>query len=175
MEKKLLKYAIYGAAFAAITGTLLHFTYEWSNRNPIVALFAAVNESTWEHLKIAVFPLLFFFLIEYFLIGKHFPNYWIAKLTSLAVCIGMIVAVFNTYTALTGHSILAVDISLFYISILSAQYLGYKIALMPYEGMPRQIIALLLLLLITAAFLCFTYFPPHANLFCDPLTGSYGI
>ena len=34
----------------SIVGTLLHFVYEWSNHNKIVSLFAAVNESTWEHM-----------------------------------------------------------------------------------------------------------------------------
>lgn len=32
--------------FISVLGVLLHFTYEWSGDNPIVALFSAVNEST---------------------------------------------------------------------------------------------------------------------------------
>ena len=32
--------------FISILGVLLHFTYEWSNDNPAVGLFSAVNEST---------------------------------------------------------------------------------------------------------------------------------
>ena len=30
----------------SVVGTLLHFTYEFSHHNKIMALFAAVNEST---------------------------------------------------------------------------------------------------------------------------------
>ena len=31
-----------------ILGTLLHFTYQWSGRNPVIGIFSAVSESTWE-------------------------------------------------------------------------------------------------------------------------------
>ena len=41
-----------------ISGTLLHFAYEISGRNPLVSLFAPINESVWEHYKLAFFPLL---------------------------------------------------------------------------------------------------------------------
>ena len=42
--------------FISLIGTLLHFMYEWSGHNKVVSLFAAVNESTWEHIKIALTP-----------------------------------------------------------------------------------------------------------------------
>ena len=47
---------IVGIIVICIIGTLLHFTYEWSHHKKIVALFSAVNESTWEHIKIAMTP-----------------------------------------------------------------------------------------------------------------------
>lgn len=45
-----------GFIVISIVGTLLHFLYEMSGHNKIVAIFAAVNESTWEHIKIALTP-----------------------------------------------------------------------------------------------------------------------
>ena len=51
--------------FISILGVLLHFTYEWSGDNPAVGLFSAVNESTWEHLKLIFFPMLLLTLIEF--------------------------------------------------------------------------------------------------------------
>ena len=39
-------------------GTLFHFIYEWSGFHPLAGLFAPVNESTWEHLKMLFFPVL---------------------------------------------------------------------------------------------------------------------
>ena len=46
---------IAGAAFALVAGTLLHFVYEWFGGN-VWAVIGAVNESTWEHLKLLYFP-----------------------------------------------------------------------------------------------------------------------
>ena len=48
----LLKFTILGIVFTVITGTLLHFVYDLSNENPVVGLFAPINESVWEHLKL---------------------------------------------------------------------------------------------------------------------------
>ena len=48
----------------SIVGTLLHFVYEWSNHNNIISLFAAVNESTWEHIKIALTPYFLYSLVD---------------------------------------------------------------------------------------------------------------
>lgn len=43
--------------FSVVVGSLLHFVYGWSGENRIVGAFSAVNESTWEHLKLAFFPM----------------------------------------------------------------------------------------------------------------------
>ena len=40
---------------ALVAGTLLHFVYEWFGGN-VWAVIGAVNESTWEHLKLLFFP-----------------------------------------------------------------------------------------------------------------------
>ena len=57
MEKeKIRSYLIFSIIFTFILGTLLHFTYKWSEENAIVGIFSAVNESTWEHLKLLYFP-----------------------------------------------------------------------------------------------------------------------
>ncbi len=47
-------------------GTLSHFLYDWSHENKILGLFTAVNESTWEHVKIAITPTLLWSLVDGF-------------------------------------------------------------------------------------------------------------
>ena len=61
---------IIGILFVAIFGTLLHFMYEWSGHKRFVSIFAAVNESTWEHLKLVFFPMLLTTIIGLFFIRK---------------------------------------------------------------------------------------------------------
>ena len=45
------KYNFYNVLFIFILGTLLHFTYNWSNNNFIVGLFSSTNESIFSHTK----------------------------------------------------------------------------------------------------------------------------
>ena len=47
MKNRLKKSEIFGAIFVMVFGTLMHFFYDWSGKNPIVALFAPYNESTY--------------------------------------------------------------------------------------------------------------------------------
>ena len=57
--KKIKKWEIIGIFWVIMVGSLLHFTYDWSNKSLIVALFSSVNESVWEHLKLGYWALVF--------------------------------------------------------------------------------------------------------------------
>ena len=98
----------------SIVGTLLHFVYEWSNHNKIVSLFAAVNESTWEHIKIALTPMFLWGLYDGYVYGFS-PNYFLAKSISLLAVIIIIPLLFYGYKLITKKSILIIDIMIFYI------------------------------------------------------------
>lgn len=60
----------------SIIGTVLHFTYELSGHNKYVAIFSAVNESTWEHIKIGLSPMLLWGLFDGFKYGSN-QNYFL--------------------------------------------------------------------------------------------------
>ena len=80
----------------SIVGTLSHFTYELSNHNKIVGLFAAVNESVWEHIKIALTPTLLWSLVDAYMYGSD-PNYFFAKFVSLFSIIILMPTLFYGY------------------------------------------------------------------------------
>ena len=65
-QNKVLKFQIFSAIFGIVLGTLLHFAFEWSNKSNLIAAFSSVNESTWEHLKLAFFPMLISTIIRIF-------------------------------------------------------------------------------------------------------------
>lgn len=56
MGKRLFYWELAGALFTAALGTLLHFVYDWSGGWGAAAAFSAVNESTWEHMKLLFSP-----------------------------------------------------------------------------------------------------------------------
>ncbi len=155
-----------------VLGVILHFTYLWSNKNGFVGLFSAVNESTWEHLKLVFFPTLLFTLLGNFLYQKEYPNYLCAKTKGILVSLAFLVVFFYTFQGVMGFSLAVLNISSFFVSVLVGEFCFLK--------EKNQISCcnkpcFFILLLLIFSFLLFTYFPPSINLFKDPLTGTFGI
>ncbi len=176
MNNNIKKWSIVGTVFIIVFGTLLHFVYEWSGNNAVVGIFGAVNESTWEHLKLLFWPALIFSIIEYIFIGKDYNNYITAKAVSFYVGILLIITLFYTYTGIIGDNILVLDILVFIISVIISQYIGYSITTADYEVSRKvNFISLLAIAVLALAFIIFTFYPPQIPLFQDPLTGNYGI
>lgn len=174
-EQKLIRnLSIWGGVFAIIFGSVLHFVYAWSGNNFIVGLFAPMNESPWEHMKLVFTPLILFALIEYPLLKNKVNNYCFALFSEITLAIIFILAVFYTYTYLIGHSILAIDIGSFVIAIILAKYVGYKI-LVNKNYRNLNTISIILLTALTLFFFYATINPPHIDLFLDSVTNTYGI
>lgn len=166
-------FQIFSVIFASILGTLLHFTYAWSNGNLLVATFSAVNESTWEHLKLAFFPMLITTLIGYFYFKDDIPNFLCAKTIGIIVSMCFIIVFFYTYTGIIGTDIPVLSIGSFFVGIFLGEYIAYKI--MNSNFACDSVIALIVLILLFTCFVVFTYLPPQIGLFNDPLSGGFGI
>jgi hypothetical protein len=174
-KAKILTWEIAGAVLISLAGSLFHFVFEFFNKWPPLALIAAVNESTWEHLKLAFWPALVYALIEWRFFGRQMKNFWVAKAAGVLAMPLVIISVFYGYTALAGHNFLWADISLFVLAVFAGQMLSYRILLGRPFPSGANIAASIVLALMLAAFLFLTFFPPHLSLFSDPRTGQYGI
>lgn len=115
-KNKLLKFQIFSVIFTWILGTLLHFTYEWSNENIIIAAFSAVNESTWEHLKLLFFPMFITTVIGYFYLRptEEYKNFLCAKKIGILSALSFVVVFFYTYTGIIGTNFAVLDIGSFF-------------------------------------------------------------
>lgn len=173
MVNKIKKWEIWGAVFSVIVGSLFHFIYEWSGNNPIVAIFGAVNESTWEHLKMAFWPTLIFSIFEYLAIRKEINNSFLAIMIKLFSMPIIIVGLFYGWQALLHHNVIW-DISSFVFAIIIGYVISYKI-LISKKQYNLETISLILMIAGIIKFSLFTYFPPQSFLTKDPNTGSYGI
>lgn len=167
------KFQIISAIFVMILGTLLHFTYNWSNNNLFVGAFSAVNESTWEHLKLLFFPMLLTTIFGYFYIGKNIPNFVCAKTLAILTAIFFTIVFFYTYTGILGTNYAFLNIATFLFSVVLGEFLAYKIMLSNLSC--NNTIAIIILVILFFYFIIFTYYPPKIGLFKDPLTGQYGI
>ena len=172
-KKTIIIFQIVSAIFVIILGTLLHFVYEWSNENQIIGAFSAVNESTWEHLKLVFFPMLITTIIGNFIIGKKVPNFLCAKLIGLITALSFIVIFFYTYSGILGNNIAILDIASFIIAVILGEYVAYKI--MTSYFICNINIAIIFLTILFFSFIVFTYNTPKIGLFKDPITNQYGI
>ena len=170
---KIRNYQIASAIFVCIVGTLLHFTYKFFGENNFVALFSAVNESIWEHLKLLFFPMVLTTIIGYFYIGKNVPNFLCSKLIGIITSMLFIIIFFYTYTEIIGKSIVLIDIASFFVAVILGEYLSYKLMINNFEC--NNILATIILSVILIGFIIFTYFTPKIEIFRDPVTNQYGI
>lgn len=172
-KKVISNFQIFTIIFTVIIGTLLHFTYEWSNNNLIVGAVSAVNESTWEHLKLLFFPMLFTTVIGYFYLGKSGPKYLCAKALGSVTAIVFIITFFYTYTGIIGTNFAILDILSFFIAILLGEYVTNKFLFS--KILCNKKIAITFWGVLLLCFIIFTYITPHIGLFKDPITNQYGI
>lgn len=175
MENGLFCWEIAGFIFVIVTGTLLHFVYNWTGQNRLAGIFSPVNESTWEHLKLLFYPTLLYSIVEYFVIGNRFPNFIAAKTLGITVGMLVIVAVFYTYTGIVGQHYLWADILTFVLGVASTYAYSWRTIHQADAGMIPQFTAILITLVLLACFAIFSFYPPHIPLFLDPVSKGYGV
>ena len=173
LPKKVFRFELIGFILATTLGSLLHFVYEWSGNLKPVGLIAAVNESTWEHLKLGFWPLLLWGIYEYVAYGKRVKNFFLAKTVALySFCI-LVPAIFYSYSSILGRNYLILDISTFVVSVALGQFISYKVQKTE-KDLKMEVIGKVLLIILFAMFISFTFFPPKIFLFKDPVSGGYG-
>ena len=171
--KKIVRFQIISFIVVCIVGTLLHFTFEWSGNNRIVAAFSSTNESTWEHLKLVFYPMLIMTVIGYFYLGKDVKNYLCAKTLGIIYAISFIVIFFYTYTGIIGKNFAFLDIGSFFIAVIFGEFVIYKLLLSNFSCNKKTAFIVLLVLLL--CFILFTYATPEIGLFRDPVSNEFGI
>lgn len=175
MRKELNRWQTAGFIFTAVAGTLLHFVYDWSNRSVIAALFSAVNESTWEHMKLLFFPMSVFAFIEYFFIGRKYKNFPISKLAGISLGVVLIPVLYYTCTGAFGKLPGWFNILIFFLADAAAYILETQIIKQKPVSGAWNVTAVIVLCLIAAAFVIFTFVQPKIPLFEDPVGSFYGI
>lgn len=159
-----------------LLGSVLHFLFDWTKHNRLVALFSAVNESYWEHIKIAIWPVFLLQIVLFSLGGYQILSFVPAATIALySIPVSMVGLVF-LYKAFTKHNILWLDISIFFVCVAIAQSIFVLILgqLSPTTG--TVVISSLFLLGLVVAFLLFTIRPPkEPDVFVDPINKRYGL
>ena len=173
-KRSIFWYELVGMVFIILLGSMLHFTFELSGNQPIVGVFSAVNESVWEHLKIAFWPALLYLIFEYRYLYKKSNNFFFAKTLGIYSIMIIIPIIFYSYTIFFEENLI-IDIGSFIFAIIIGQIISYR--LLNYKKLAKiyELISLVALIILAFAFVVFTFYPPQLQFFQDPNTGEYGI
>jgi hypothetical protein len=175
MRKVIKCWEFIGVFIIFFVGASLHFIFEWTGYWPPAGLFAAVNESTWEHFKMGFWPGLFYALIEYPFIKRGTKNFLVAKFAGLFFMPVVTFILFYGYTIPTGQHFLIIDIIIFFLSVLAGQLVSYKILIRKEASPGLRTMAIVGLVLMVVAFSLLSYFPPKNFIFRHPDSDQYGI
>ncbi|HEY8364537.1 MAG TPA: DUF6512 family protein [Haloplasmataceae bacterium] len=166
---KLTYWELIGIIFIAGIGVFLHYAFELSDYNQFIALIAPVNESLWEHLKMAFYGMVIYALVEYIFVGHTYKNFIFAKaLSSLLACF-LVAVLYYGYTSFLDPK-LYLDIIIFVVAIIIAQLISLGILKSKFYIKGLNYIGLLALFLTALLFASFTYDPPTDQLFKELLS-----
>ena len=165
--------------FIVAFGSLSHFFFEWSNGNAFVGLFSPVNESVWEHLKLALYPTVLWWAAGYLLASKkakvNVGRWMSCSIVSILVSCTFIVSFYYVMKGAFGVESMFIDILSFVIGVLFGQLVSLYVYRYTVLGRNCTVCSIVVILTMTFIFSVFTFFPPQVPLFHDKSTGIYGI
>lgn len=176
MRKRLFFWEAGGFLFTGLVGTLLHFVYEWSGGSILTAAFSAVNESTWEHMKLLFFPMFLFSVAQVCVLGKNYPNFLAVRAVSTLAGLLLIPVLFYTYTGVLGFHVMWADAAVFFLAALGAFALDFRLLRRSRFSQPwQQVLGLAALWALAFCFVWCTFRPFPLALWRDSVTGRSGI
>lgn len=176
VRKSLRHWEIIGFLTVCAVGTLLHYVFHWSGDNTLVAAFAGVNESTWEHMKLLFIPYFVFTMLEFTVFAEPFRNFFAAKAAAGLVGLLLIPVLHYTIAGMFGEPPSWVNVVIFYVSAAVMYLTSYRLlSTLSLRGGIWQLAGFVLLWVLMFLFILFTYRTPRLPLFRDPSTLQYGI
>ena len=174
MRKNLFIWQVCGVVATAVLGTILHFLFQWTNLK-FFALISAVNESTWEHMKLVFIPSFLFVIIQSFWFEKECKCYWLIKGIGIIVGTLLIPILFYTLTGCFGNLSTITNVLIFIFSIVIEYFFElFLFSKLHFENKLKWLI-ISILVFILFLFFVFSFYPPKLPLFLDPLTKGYGL
>ena len=170
------KWEVIGLFVTLAAGNLLHFVYDWSGENPVVAAISGVNESVWEHMKLLAVPWIFWSVVEVVVLRRSHLPVLAARAGGLLTGLLLIPLLYYGYTGVTGSDLSLVDILIFQLAVLAAFGISWFLLKRRWFcGMFWQILGAVVMAGMLALFVWWTYQTPQLPVFIDPVTQQRGM
>lgn len=154
---------------------LFHFMYDWFP-NTLFSIFFPVNESIFEHMKMLFSAIVFYGLIDYFILSffnQKRNNFLVSLFISSLTSIPIFLIIYLPFYYLIGES-MVLNISILFIVIIISQIISYY--LLKSDNFKRLSVVSLFGIIFTYIILgLLTYYPPINDLFFDPISEKYGL
>lgn len=174
MGKRLNFWPLAGFLTVSALGTLAHFAYEWSGKQLLAGAFCAVNESTWEHMKLLFVPWLLWTAAQ--CIGLRSLRPAAPRAVGLLAGMAAIPLLFYGYTGVTGINVGVVNVLIFQAAVLLAFWVSTALQKRGTLTAPVwQAVGVLVMAALCAAFVLWTVSPPALPVFTDPVDGTRGV
>ena len=164
-----------GAAAEFALASLLHFLWEWTNRFLPAAVFASVNESVWEHVKILSWAFLAWSFAEYYILRPAPRRLLIARTAGVLTVMLLTVCFFYVYSGVLGRAVLWIDLVSAALWLLAGEFVSIRVMNSPAAIDVYWLFSAAVMALVVVMLLCFTASAPHIGLFRDPVSGLYGL
>ena len=166
---------IIASLFIIVLGCLGHFIFEWSGHRKWAGLLFAVNESTWEHIKLTIYPSFLWLLAEGLYRGWS-QGLVVAQFAAMAATMLLVPALFYGYTAFTHKNWLWSDILVFCVAVVAGRWIFLLVFNALGASLPVVwfVLALVGMALVLEMYLRLSYHPWHNFLFRDPQNGDFG-
>ena len=153
----------------------LHFIYDWWP-NSLFSIFAPVNESIWEHMKLIFTSYVFYGIFDYLLLKKNKLNFnnfvfqlFIVPIIGIILYLIIFIPLYDNF----GENMI-ISIGLLFIIIIIEEILSYLF--LKYKNIKfNNIIGVIGIIVVYIVFGYLTYKPIDNYLFFDIQESKYGI
>ena len=153
----------------------LHFIYDWWP-NSLFSIFAPVNESIWEHMKLIFTSYVFYGIFDYLLLKKNKLNFnnfvfqlFIVPIIGIILYLIIFIPLYDNF----GENMI-ISIGLLFIIIIIEEILSYLF--LKYKNIKfNNIIGVIGIIVVYIVFGYLTYKPIDNYLFFDTQESKYGI
>ena len=166
--RRIFYWQVAGFLAVSVLGTLLHFLYDWTNQSLAASFVSAVDESTFQHMKLFFVSFWLFTVVEAWFLNGETPYFWGIKLKSVLLGLILIPVLYYTYTGVFGVNADWFNITIFYFSVALSFFVETKSFLQNKKCIISENVAKLGFILLAVVFVIFTFSPPEIPLFEDP-------
>ena len=172
MTRKKLK--ILGIVLAFVLCFPLHFVYD-KFPSFITSIFAPINESIWEHMKILFGSIIISGVIQKIIVLKKkldFNNICFSNFIGAISSIPIFLIIFLPIYIIIGENF-PITIFIMFITIVLAEIIANKI--MNKDNLGLENITIILVAIVYVIFTILSYYPIKSGIFIDPISKTCGI